>query len=30
VVTVLPGQDVNRTIQRLKEAGFDSFPVYLE
>jgi hypothetical protein len=27
-VTVEPGQDVQRTILRLKNAGFESFPVY--
>jgi hypothetical protein len=27
-VSVPPGGDMNRTIGRLKEAGFDSFPVY--
>jgi hypothetical protein len=27
-VSVAPGQDMNRTIRILKEAGFDSFPVY--
>jgi hypothetical protein len=26
-VTVPAGQDTNRTIQELKRAGFDSFPV---
>jgi tetratricopeptide (TPR) repeat protein len=27
-VSVPPGEDMNGTIRRLKEAGFDSFPVY--
>jgi hypothetical protein len=27
-VSVPPGPDMNRTIRNLKEAGFDSFPVY--
>jgi hypothetical protein len=27
-VSVPPGEDINGTIRRLKEAGFDSFPVY--
>jgi hypothetical protein len=28
VVTVPPGQDVNKTIMELKNAGFESFPVF--
>jgi hypothetical protein len=27
-VSVPPGEDMNGTIRRLKEAGFESFPVY--
>jgi hypothetical protein len=27
-VSVPPGGDINETIRILKEAGFDSFPVY--
>jgi hypothetical protein len=28
VVTVPAGQDINRTIAELKNAGFESFPVF--
>jgi cell division protein FtsN len=27
-VSVAPGEDSNRTIMRLKDAGFESFPVF--
>jgi hypothetical protein len=27
-VSVAPGEDPNRTIMRLKDAGFESFPVF--